>query len=77
MPGLREGEHLLDGRNRASIDDVRIMKEEVGEEAQIKAAGGIGDWQKAAAMVEEGASRIGASAGLQILRRSIAGGNGY
>ncbi|MGB4592891.1 MAG: deoxyribose-phosphate aldolase [Coriobacteriia bacterium] len=55
------------GPRGASLEDVRIMRETVGERAGVKAAGGIRDLETAVAMLEAGASRIGTSSGLEIL----------
>jgi deoxyribose-phosphate aldolase len=52
----------------AMVDDVRLMKRVVGERMGIKAAGGIRDFETARAMVEAGATRIGTSASLAIVR---------
>ena len=43
------------------------MKETVGDEVKVKAAGGIRDWKTCQAMIEAGASRIGTSSSLKIL----------
>ena len=43
------------------------MKQVVGDDVEVKAAGGIRDWKTCKAMSEAGASRIGCSAGMQIL----------
>ena len=43
------------------------MKQTVGDEVEIKAAGGIRDWKTCKAMIEAGATRIGCSAGFEIL----------
>ena len=51
----------------ATPEDVRLMKETVGDAVKVKAAGGIRDWASCKAMIEAGAERIGASAGKQIL----------
>ena len=51
----------------ATAADVRLMKEAVGTRLQVKAAGGIRDLETALAMIEAGADRIGASAGIQII----------
>lgn len=51
----------------ATVDDVRLMKTEVGERAKIKASGGIRDRQTAMAMIEAGADRIGTSSGVAIV----------
>lgn len=51
----------------ATTVDVALMRRTVGPEIGVKAAGGIKTWSEAAAMIEAGASRIGASAGPAIL----------
>ena len=51
----------------ARVEDIRIMKEAVGDRAQIKASGGIHRYDEAMAMIAAGATRIGASAGLAII----------
>ena len=55
------------GTGGATPEDVRLMKETVGDAVKVKAAGGIRDWAGCKAMIEAGAERIGASAGKQIL----------
>lgn len=55
------------GTGGATPEDVRLMKETVGDTVRVKAAGGIRDWASCKAMIEAGAERIGASAGRQIL----------
>ncbi len=51
----------------ATVADVRLMREVVGPDLGVKAAGGIHTYDEAMDMIEAGASRIGASAGLQIV----------
>ena len=51
----------------ATAADVALMRKTVGPEIGVKAAGGIRTYQDAIAMIEAGASRIGASAGISIL----------
>ena len=51
----------------ASSDAVRIMRNTVGEDIGVKASGGIRTTADALAMIEAGASRIGASASRAIL----------
>lgn len=55
------------GISGATVEDVRLMKETVGDEVKVKAAGGIRDWKTCQAMIEAGASRIGTSSSLKIL----------
>ena len=50
----------------ATIKDVRLMRETVGKDVGVKAAGGIRTFKDALAMIKAGASRIGTSAGVAI-----------
>jgi deoxyribose-phosphate aldolase len=58
----------------ASEADVRLMREEVGALLGVKAAGGIGDLEQARKMLDSGADRIGASAGVKIVQASLGRG---
>lgn len=51
----------------AKPEDVKLMKETVGDKAEVKASGGIHSKADVDAMVEAGATRIGASAGIAIV----------
>ncbi|MFB4164875.1 deoxyribose-phosphate aldolase [Alteribacillus sp. JSM 102045] len=51
----------------ATVEDVKLMKNTVGEKAKVKASGGVRDKQTALAMVEAGAERIGTSSGASIV----------
>ena len=51
----------------ATEEDVRLMRRTVGPDMGVKAAGGIRDRATALAMLEAGATRLGASAGLKLL----------
>lgn len=53
----------------ATVSDVALMRKTVGPEMGVKAAGGIRDYATAKAMIEAGASRIGASAGIAIVQQ--------
>ncbi len=59
----------------ATIDDVKLMKATVGEALQVKASGGIRDLATAKAMIAAGASRLGTSSGVQILKNQHAVGD--
>lgn len=61
------------GPRGASVEDVRVMREAVGPEMGVKAAGGIRDLATALAMIEAGATRIGSSSGEEILDALDAG----
>lgn len=55
------------GTGGAAVEDVRLMKETVGDLVKVKAAGGIRDLDTCLSMVEAGAERIGTSSGLKIM----------
>lgn len=52
----------------ATVQDVALMRRVVGETMGVKASGGVRSAEDAYAMVEAGATRIGASAGVAILK---------
>lgn len=51
----------------ATIEDVKLFKEVVGETTLIKAAGGVRTYEDAISMIEAGANRIGTSGGVKIV----------
>ena len=52
----------------ATAYDVKLMRDTVGEEMGVKASGGIKDSKSFLEMIEAGANRIGASAGIRIMQ---------
>lgn len=58
------------GTGGASIEDVSLMRATVGKSMKVKASGGIKTRSDALAMLNAGADRIGASAGVSILEES-------
>ena len=56
----------------ATVEDVALMRQTVGPEIGVKAAGGIRTCADAVAMIEAGATRIGASAGIAIVSEAQA-----
>lgn len=54
----------------ATAADVALMRRTVGESMGIKAAGGIRTYADALLMIENGATRIGASSGVRIVEES-------
>ncbi len=70
------------GGGGATAADVALMRKVVGPDIGVKASGGVRNYQDAAAMVKAGATRIGASAGVAIVREErgesvSGGGKGY
>ncbi|KRM71361.1 deoxyribose-phosphate aldolase [Lacticaseibacillus brantae] len=56
----------------ATVHDVALMRATVGDRLGVKASGGIHTYQEAKALIEAGASRLGASAGVAILKEAEA-----
>ena len=55
----------------ATVSDVALMAEAVrGAGMEVKASGGIGSWEDAKAMIEAGATRLGASASIGIVQEA-------
>ncbi|PPA71458.1 deoxyribose-phosphate aldolase [Jeotgalibacillus proteolyticus] len=56
----------------ATVDDIKLMRETVGPDIGVKASGGVRSTEDATAMIEAGATRIGASSGVKILQGLVA-----
>jgi deoxyribose-phosphate aldolase len=65
------------GPGGATVEDIALMRKTVGPDIGVKASGGVRDRAAALAMIEAGATRIGASAGIAIVSGEKAEGNGY
>ncbi len=52
----------------ARVEDVKVMKKVVGEKLGIKASGGIKSFEQAINMIKAGATRIGTSSGVEIMK---------
>ncbi len=51
----------------ANVEDIFLMRKTVGENAGVKASGGVKDFETANKLIEAGASRIGTSSGIAIV----------
>jgi deoxyribose-phosphate aldolase len=60
----------------ATIADVKLMRSIVGPDFGVKASGGVRDVQTALAMIEAGATRLGTSSGVAIVK-GLAGNGAY
>ena len=56
------------GPGGATVADVALMRKTVGPEMGVKAAGGIRTLDQAQAMIQAGATRVGASSGVKIVQ---------
>jgi deoxyribose-phosphate aldolase len=54
----------------ATVADIALMRQTVGSDLGVKAAGGVKDLNAAREMIAAGATRIGASAGVAIVQES-------
>jgi deoxyribose-phosphate aldolase len=59
----------------ATVEDIRLMRRVGGPEMGVKASGGVRDFDDARSMVEAGATRIGASAGVKIVQGAKSNGS--
>jgi deoxyribose-phosphate aldolase len=51
----------------ATVADVKLMRQTVGDIMGVKASGGVKDYKTALAMIEAGANRLGTSSGVDII----------
>lgn len=61
----------------ATIHDIQLMREEVGERCGVKASGGIRSYSQALEMVLAGATRLGLSSSLAVIKGMGKPGDGY
>lgn len=52
----------------ATAEDVKLMKSVVGDKLQVKASGGVRSMETAKEMIENGATRLGTSSGVKIVK---------
>lgn len=62
------------GPGGATAADVALMRRVVGAEMGVKAAGGVRDLEGVKAMIAAGATRVGASAGVKIVKQAQGAG---
>jgi len=65
------------GTGGATFEDVELMKKTVGDKAQVKASGGVKDFETAKKYIELGATRLGTSSGIAIVTGMESGKTGY
>jgi len=54
----------------ATVNDVTLMRKTVGQNLGVKASGGVKDMATARAMIAAGATRIGTSSGIQLVKEA-------
>ncbi|HFI0634031.1 TPA: deoxyribose-phosphate aldolase [Streptococcus suis] len=59
----------------ATVEDVALMRKTVGPDMGVKASGGARSYEDAIAFIEAGATRIGASSGVAIMKGEKADGD--
>ncbi len=60
------------GPGGATVEDVALMRRVVGPDIGVKAAGGVRNLADARALIAAGATRLGASAGVRIVKEAAA-----
>jgi deoxyribose-phosphate aldolase len=63
------------GPSGATLKDIQLIRQTVGNEMGIKASGGVRDLPFAIQLIEAGATRLGTSSGIALVTGGI--GNGY
>lgn len=61
----------------ATVADIALMRQTVGPDLGVKASGGVCSIADAQAMIDAGATRLGTSNGVDIMKGNVADGNGY
>ena len=61
----------------ATIDDIKLMRKTVGPDMGVKASGGVRSIADANAMIAAGATRLGTSNGVDIMKGNVADAGGY
>jgi deoxyribose-phosphate aldolase len=61
----------------ATVADVALMRDVVGEALGVKASGGVRNWDAAQALLAAGATRLGASSGVALVTGAPVTGSGY
>ena len=56
------------GTAGATFEDVILMKKMVGDNAEVKASGGVKSYETAEKYIELGATRLGTSSGIEIIK---------
>lgn len=57
-------------KSGATVEDIKLMRQTVGAEMGVKASGGVRTYEDSIDMIEAGASRIGASASIEICSKA-------
>ncbi|MDR1606236.1 MAG: deoxyribose-phosphate aldolase [Streptococcaceae bacterium] len=61
----------------ATVADIKLMRQTVGPDMGVKASGGVRSIEDAQAMIAAGATRLGTSNGVDIMKGNVADGDGY
>ena len=56
------------GHGGATVKDVALMKSVVGDSVEVKASGGVRSFEDAAKMIRAGATRLGTSSGVELVK---------
>lgn len=59
------------GTAGATLEDIKLFKDHIGPQVQMKAAGGIHTREEMEAFIEAGCTRLGASAAVKVLKEEL------
>jgi deoxyribose-phosphate aldolase len=65
------------GPGGATVEDIALMRSIVGPDMGVKASGGVRTYKDAVAMLQAGASRLGASSSVRIVTNTTGSSAGY
>ncbi|MBB3696304.1 deoxyribose-phosphate aldolase [Flammeovirga yaeyamensis] len=65
------------GTGGAAYEDIQIMKDAVAGKAQLKASGGVRDYETAQKYIDMGVTRLGTSSGIKIIQGGTADEGSY
>jgi len=65
------------GPRGARLEDVKLIREAIGDKIKIKVAGGIDTYQEAVDFINAGANRIGTSKAIEIITNIKSNGNDH
>lgn len=63
------------GTGGATLEDIRLFKENIGVDVKMKAAGGVKSVADMEAFIKEGCSRIGTSSGVKLVKEQVVSGD--
>ncbi len=77
VPWVKNSSGWGSGSEAASPENIRLLRESVGQQCKVKASGKINTYEKALALLDAGAELLGTSSGPQIIQQMQGSQAGY